>query len=271
MRGIALSLSHLTVLDVAPPALFDLAAGAGYQSVGLRVLPAVPGGTCYPLDARSARLWRRQAADAGVSVNDIEFLPLTPHVVVQELAQTLEHAADLGAKRINVSGDDPDFERLVRNFGALCDLARATGLDVELEFMRFRCVQSLPQALSVVGRAARPNGKVLVDLLHLFRSGGTAELLGQAPSQAIGSVQLCDAPRAGPADTELADEARNGRLFPGEGELPIGACLEALPTAVGFAVEVPCDRTRPGLNPLQRAHRACRASRDLLAAYPRFA
>ena len=43
------SLAALTVLDLAPPALIDVAASCGYDAVGIRLLPAMAGGIAYPL------------------------------------------------------------------------------------------------------------------------------------------------------------------------------------------------------------------------------
>lgn len=264
---IPLSLAHLTVLDVAPPALFDLAARAGYQNVGIRVLPAVPGTVSHPLSRAAVIEWRRRMADAGVGVHDVEFVPLTPDVRIGDYAQALALAAELGARRINVSGDDADSDRLAEQFGALCDLAADVGIGVDLEFMRFRIVGTLPQAFDVIRRAARPNGRLLIDLLHLFRSGGTAEMLREIPASALGSVQLCDARLEDPTDARIADEARQGRLFPGEGELPLIAFMDALPRTIAVGAEVPCARTHPELSSLECATRACAASREVLDAW----
>jgi sugar phosphate isomerase/epimerase len=264
---VPLSLAHLTVLDVAPPALFDLAAEAGFRSVGIRIHPAAPGAVSYPLSRQSVTDWRRRLADAGVGVHDIEFIPLTPQFRAEDHVAMLSLAGELGAKRLNVSGDDADRDRLVDHFGALCDLAAAAGLGVDLEFMRFRIVGSLPQALDVVRRAARPNGRLLIDVLHLFRSGGTAEMLAQVPASALGSLQLCDAPLEDPTDAGLVDEAREGRLFPGEGDMPLQAFLAALPGDIPIGLEVPTGRTYPRLDAQQRAAAACSAGRALLAGW----
>ena len=264
---IPLSLAHLTVLDVAPTALFDLAAEAGYQNVGIRVLPAVPGAIAYPLSHASVIEWRRRLADAGVGIHDVEFIPLTADVRIGDYAQTLALAAELGAKRLNVSGDDANFDRLAERFGALCDLAADAGIGVDLEFMRFRIVGTLRQALDVVTRAGRPNGRLLIDVLHLFRSGGTAEMLANVPADVLGSVQLCDAPSQDPTDAGIADEARQGRLFPGEGGLPLIAFLNALPGDIPVGVEVPTGSTHPQIGPKERAARACAATRELLASW----
>jgi len=262
-----LSLAHLTVLEVAPPALFDLAAEAGFQSVGIRILPAAPGAVSYPPSVATVPVWRRRMADAGVGIHDVEFIPLTPGVRIGEFAAVVALAAELGASRINVSGDDADTDRLVDRFGELCDLAAGAGLGVDLEFMRFRVIGTLQQALSIVERAGRANGRLLIDVLHLFRCGGTAAMLREVPAGALGSVQLCDAPRQDPTDAGLVAEAREGRLFPGEGELPLKAFMDALPRDIPVGVEVPTGSTHPALAAAERAARACNAARKLLASW----
>ena len=263
---VPLAVAHLTALDLAPPAWFDIAAQAGYQKVGIRILPAAPGALCYPLRRATVIDWRRRLADAGVGVHDVEFVPLTPDVDVDALRPTLALAAELGAQRLNVSGDDADTARLAGNFGRLCDLAAEVGLGVDLEFMRFRVVGSLPQALGIVTRAARPNGRLLIDLLHLYRSGGTPAMLREVPGEALGSVQLCDAPLRDPGDGALADEARAGRFFPGEGELPLRDYLDALPRGLPMGVEVPTSSSHPQFTALQRLVRGATTARRLLAA-----
>jgi hypothetical protein len=45
------SLAALTALELAPPGLIDAAAACGYDHVGIRLLPATPGGIAYPLPA----------------------------------------------------------------------------------------------------------------------------------------------------------------------------------------------------------------------------
>ena len=43
------SLATLTALEPAPPELIDVAAACGYEHVGIRLLPATPGGIACPL------------------------------------------------------------------------------------------------------------------------------------------------------------------------------------------------------------------------------
>ena len=56
----------------------------------------------------------------------------------------------------------------------------------------------------------------------------------------------------------LIREARTGRLLPGEGVLPLGELVAALPEGAPVAIEAPC-RATADLPALERAKRAYRA------------
>ena len=59
---------------------------------------------------------------------------------------------------------------LADRLAALCDLAAAHAMTVELEFMPFRALATLGQAIDAVARAARPNARVVIDTgLHAKR------------------------------------------------------------------------------------------------------
>src|SRR5207249_1674731 len=109
--------------------------------------------------------------------------------------------------------------------------------------------RTLADAVRVVDRAGRPEGAVLVDALHLQRSGGTpADVAALAP-QRLPYCQLCDAPAEpvwsggaqvlteAPADALAValTEARTGRLMPGDGELPLRDLVDALPPDAALA------------------------------------
>jgi sugar phosphate isomerase/epimerase len=237
-----IGLAHLTALDLPPPELIAAAARCGFRSVGLRVHPASAGGPAYP--TRTGTASHRALAQAlraeGMRLNEIEFIQITPEIDIRSFEPMLEAGGDLGATSVTVSGDDPDPHRLAAHFAGLCDLARPFGLRVDLEFMRWRVVGTLQQAAAVVRRADKANGAILVDALHLSRSGGRPADLATLPVNLLQAVQLCDAGAAMPAnDAETIAEAREGRLPPGEGALPLSELLAALPGDVAVSVEMP--------------------------------
>jgi len=168
----------------------------------------------------------------------------------------LEAGGNLGAVSVTVSGDDPDRSRLTANFAALCQQAARYGLRVDLEFMRWRVVGTLQQAEAVVREAGEPNGAILVDALHLTRSGGRPADLCSIPASALRAVQLCDAGAVAPTTNEqVIAEAREGRLPPGDGALPLLELLAALPAEVNVSVEMP-SRERDAKARIATAYRA---------------
>lgn len=243
-----LGIAHFTAISVEPLSFVEMAARTGYSSVGLRLHPAFPGAPFYQIPVASAlmRSLRARLADTGLCVHDIEFVVIDAQFNPETLAPMLESAGELGAKRLSLCGDDPDRSRLIANFAALCDLAARFQIGVDLECMAWRKVASFADAVSVVQAAGRPNGGVLVDALHLARTGGFPKDVLSAPASLIRSAQLCDAPAARP-ETEAAiiAEARAGRLPPGEGDLPLRDLLAALPDDAALSVEVPLSDGAP--------------------------
>ena len=200
------------------------------------------GALAYPVAAGSQAMRELRAVldGEGVRVTDIEFVSLTAQTRVADYQALLAAGAELGAVSLTVSGDDEDVARLTGNFAALCEMARGHGLRVDLEFMRWRPVATLQQACAVVTGAGQANSGVLVDALHLFRSGGQVADIGAVDPHLLRAVQLCDAPMLAPAEALIIPEAREGRLLPGEGQLPLATLLAALPGDVEISVEVPC-------------------------------
>lgn len=241
-----LGLAHFTCIGVPPVDLVRLAAKTGCASVGLRLSPAFPGAPFYelPTGSDAFRAMRRALADEGMRVYDIEFVTLGEDFVPASLAGILDSAAGLGARRLSVCGDDPDRPRLVARFAELCDLAAGFGMGVDLECMAWRQVASLPDAVRVVQAAGCPNGGVLVDALHLSRTGGSPDDLRAVPPGLIRHAQLCDAPAQAPGSMDaIIQEARAGRLPPGDGALPLAPLVAALPPTVALSIEVPITGT----------------------------
>jgi sugar phosphate isomerase/epimerase len=202
----------------------------------------------------------------GVSVFYIEIIFLQRDLDVATLKPMFDAGAALGARRAVVAGTDPDFGIIAEKLAEVCDLAHRFGMAVDLEFMPYQPVRTLADALEVIRRADRPNAHVLMDVLHFYRSGSRLDDLRGLDSRLLGSFQLCDAPAMPPAD--LAYEARNARLLPGEGGLDIHALMDLMPVGLPLGLEVPLALAHPNLGHLQRARMTVDATRRFLA-HPR--
>jgi sugar phosphate isomerase/epimerase len=259
-----LSLAHLTVLDTTPPELVTVAAAAGFRTIGIR-LTATPSVGVPPYDMLGDGPLLRETlarlADTGVSVLDTEFLRFEPEHPVGVPEGFLEASARLGARHVLVMSAEPEEARTLERFGDLCDRAAGYGLTVGLEFAIYTGVRTLADAARVVATSKRPNASVLIDALHFSRSGGLPAHVARVDPSLFRYAQLCDAgpDRPGPDDTPaLIREARMGRLLPGEGVLPLGELVAALPASVPLAIEAPC-RATADLPAVERAKRAYRA------------
>ncbi len=260
------SLSHLSELAASPPRLIELAARAGFSSVGLRISPASAGGLAYPTSTtREQAEVRRQLDATGITVLSIELLSIDEALRVGECSPLLGVGAAVGARRLTVTGDSTDFGLVAEKLAQLADLAGSYGIAVDLEFMPFRAVASLADALSVIDLAGCSNAHVLIDALHLQRSNSPLGLV-RAAARRIGVCHLCDAPAASPPLAELAVEARSRRLLPGTGELALWDLLEALPVGTPVAVEVPLSERYPHLEAEARLALLAEGTRSFLAA-----
>ena len=99
------------------------------------------------------------------------------------------------------------------------------------EFLPIFSVSTLAAAADIAAEVSRSNIGVLVDTLHLARSGGTAVDLGLFNPTLFPYLQLADAPLilADSSPAGLREEALFGRLLPGEGALPLAETLRAVP------------------------------------------
>lgn len=265
--AVPLSFAHLAALDLPPPELIAMLAEAGFASTSLRMRRTLPGTPEYPLtDPALLRATQAAIKATGVGVFYIEIIFLQRDLDVATLQPMFDAGAALGAGRAVVAGTDPDFAIVAEKLAQVCDLARSFGMAVDLEFMPYQPVRTLADALEVIRRAGRPNAHVLMDVLHFYRSGGRLDDLRGLDSGLLGSFQLCDAPAEPPAD--LAFEARNARLLPGEGGLDIHALMDLMPAGLPLGLEVPLALAHPSLGHLERARMTVDATRRFLA-HPR--
>jgi sugar phosphate isomerase/epimerase len=266
-----LSLAHLSVLDATPPELVTIAAAAGFRRIGIR-LSATPSVGVPPYDMLGDTPLLRETlarlADTGVSVLDVEFLRFEPELPKGIPEGFLEAAARLGAHYVLVMSTEPLEARTLERFCDLCDRAQQYGLHVCLEFAIYTGVRTLADAVRVVKTSGRTNASVLIDALHFSRSGGSPSDIAGVDAPLLQYAQICDAVAAIPTEaSDLIREARTGRLLPGEGALPLRHLVAALPCGIPLAVEAPV-RATAGLPALERAQRAWRAMRALLAGDP---
>ncbi|CAN7600011.1 sugar phosphate isomerase/epimerase [Bradyrhizobium sp. LjRoot220] len=261
------SLAALTVLELAPPALIDVAASCGYDAVGIRLLPAMPGGIAYPLDDEASLKETLARLDAtGITVADLEVVALRPETEIAAFSTFFETGARLGARHILVAAYDPDLGRFRDTYAAFCEAAAPYGLTADLEFMPWTYVPDLATATSIVAPMRQANAGILVDALHFDRSKSSFAELGAVPAHRLHYWQLCDGPAERPAtNEELIHAARYERLFPGDGGIDLISLTRAMPADITISIEVPTAELAKTVGAKDRAQRALDAARNLIA------
>jgi sugar phosphate isomerase/epimerase len=263
----AFSLAALTVLDLAPPALIDVAAACGYDAVGVRLLAAMPGGIAYPLDTKASLKETLARLDAtGIKVADLEVVALRPETEIAAFAAFFETGARLGARHILVAAYDPDLGRFGDRFAAFCEAAAPYGLTADLEFMPWTHVPDLATANRIVAPMGQANAGILVDALHFDRSRSSLGEIGAVSAHRLHYWQLCDGPAERPATTdEMMHAARHERMFPGEGGIDLVALARAMPADSTISIEVPTAELARTVGPKERAQRALDAAKHVIA------
>lgn len=242
-----IALAHLTAVHLNPAELVTIAGGAGYSAVGFKILPSAPGGPEFPLMDDRAMLADTLAAmdGEGVSVNEIEIIRLGEDFDPTIYTAFLEVGAKLGARSVIVAGDDENFDRLVQSFGRLCEVVEPYGMSVDIEFMPWKAIDTGKKALALLEAAGQPNGGILVDPLHVSRSGTTIADLAAIPHSMINYYQICDASAQMPRDLEeMLYVARKERMLPGQGGIDLRGMVDVLPDDVVVSVEIPSEINR---------------------------
>lgn len=272
-----LGIEMLTLLGMPPVEYVRLAGELGCKEVstGLTGLPLTLFGITdyapYPMwSLRDDPALRRDMVaamrDAGVAIGLGEGFRVAPDCPAAGWAADLDLMAELGAVRINAICMDEAMVESGAAADAMAELAGMTsarGMDFTIEFFPPTGINSLDRALAIVQHIGPGKARLLVDTMHFFRTGGTVERLKALDPDLIGYVQLSDLP------PDIADDAYFGmamfaRGIPGEGTLPLGEFVRALPGHVTVSLEVPrLADLRAGMAPRDHAARCVAAARAL--------
>lgn len=261
-----LSLAYLTVQGCPPVEHVKAAAAAGYDAAGLRLFAPHGLELAHPIigDKALVREIKTVAADLGISFLDGEVFTLRPDTDVRDWTPVLDLARELAMPLMQVTSEDPDFARAADNLGRAADLAAPLGITIAIEFMRWRATPTIEDAARLARACGRGNVGLLVDALHLSRSGGSPAAVAALPKELMLYVQICDAAATMPSDDAACiAEARGARMLPGEGSLWLAELMALLPPDVAISVETP-HRGDAALSFEERARRGMAATRRFL-------
>jgi sugar phosphate isomerase/epimerase len=263
-----IGIAPMTILELTPPEMVTVAAEAGYDFVGLRLVNATPE---EPVRATLGltdliRETKARLDATGLELIDIEILRLKPETNVRaDFEAFFETGAFLGASQALIAGNDPDHSRLADNYNELGILAGEYGITPNLEPMPWTDIRSITEARAVLAQATHSNIGILVDAIHWDRSDATLDDLRAVPAEYLHYMQLDDAPTEKPTTLdELLHQGRAHRYLPGHGGLDLVGLLNALPADLPISLEAPVVATAH-LPAIDRARAALAATQEFLA------
>jgi sugar phosphate isomerase/epimerase len=268
-----LGLEFISTLGMNPVEAVRLTAELGLRRAGMAPSPITDNPHEFaPWDFRSdpalVRATKAAAREHGVEIALGEGFLIMPGLNMADFEPAVDIMAELGAPVLNGVCIEQDRARATDEFALFAELAAKRGLVATLEFMPLMWPATLAEALDFVKATGAPNARLLLDAMHVYRSGATTADVAALDPAMIAYVQLCDVPLpasgAAVAD-DYGEEARHNRLCPGEGDLPLADFVAALPPEVTIGLEVPMLRKAQAGVGLRDALAPCvAASRRLL-------
>lgn len=264
-----LTLGSLTISDASMPEIVTATAKAGFVGCGMRITgrkltdqgPTLVGNPALTKEVRD------RARDGGIRLSSVTAYHFDPSIKVSDFEPVIEIASQLEAKTFGVACQDPDESRFVDKLAQFAERAETIGARVAIELMPYSQAKTFKQTYRIIKNTGRPNVGLNLDALHLARAGGTPDDIKTMDPKRIFIVQLCDAPRNKPDSMDLPTESRTGRLYPGDGELPLFELLDAIPKdREELECETPSQENRH-LPAIDRAKIAKQKTVDFLTRY----
>jgi 4-hydroxyphenylpyruvate dioxygenase len=139
------------------------------------------------------------------------------------------------------------IDRAAADFHELGERAASRGLRVGYEALAWgRHVNDYRDAWEIVRRADHRSIGVILDSFHTLAPSFPVSAIQSIPADKIFLVQLADAPKLG---LDILSWSRHFRCFPGQGDLPVAAFMEAV-QATGYSgplsLEIFNDQFRSG-------------------------
>jgi sugar phosphate isomerase/epimerase len=267
--GSRIGIDFISVMGMPPVDFIALAADLGCSNIGLAPQPIVSNPYNFPeWSLLGNPALQRDVAGAlrehKVTISLGEGFLVRPGADIADAAPLFDLMAELGAQRVNVASIEVDRTRNFDQIAQFARMAAERGLSPVLEFAPIMAVTNLSMALEALAYVDQPGFAILVDALHLFRSGGTVADVAALDPSLIGYVQLCDGPAEWTQESYL-DEARFHRLCPGTGAFPLKDLVAAVPDDIILGLEIPMqNKALAGVSPREYLSECVAGAKALL-------
>jgi sugar phosphate isomerase/epimerase len=230
------------VPECGPVETIRAAAAGGFDATGLWIEPD-------NWTAQSTRDCRAALADSGLELLDVEVIWIKPDSDMAAHKAVIDIGAELGAKNVLCVSSDPDSGATAAALMELCRHAEGANMRVALEFGIFTEVKNLQMAMAVLDDVGHPLRALLIDPIHVDRSGTSIADIASVPRELLPYAQFCDAPAQRPDPENFDDiitDAIDLRQQCGDGGLDLLAMYQALPADIPLSIELRSKALRQG-------------------------
>ena len=261
-----ISLASGVVPEFGPMETIRAAVDGGFDAVGLWIEP--PRWT-----PRLMHDVKHSLGDSGLELLDVEVVWIKRDSDMSDHKRCLDIGMELGAKNVLCVSSDPDPGATAARLFELCSHAEQGGMRVALEFGIFTEVKTIGAARKILDVVSHPLRALLIDPIHVDRSGATPDDIAAVPRALLPYAQFCDAPAERPDAADfnaVITDAIDLRRQLGEGALPLHGMLRALPADIPLAIELRSKVLRDSYpDPGERARATARATRAWLGGVSR--
>lgn len=223
------------VPDADPWDIPRIAKAAGFASSGMWVDPNAA------WQGNALKKTRQALAETRISLIDVEAAWLESNEHATDNHKIIVEAGhELGARNLLVVSRHDDYAASVSQFREICELA-GDSLRVALEFGEFTSIKNLAAAKQFISDVSHPAGGILIDLMHINRSGDALPELDEA---LFPYLQACDFQQSSAAMTgmDYITAAVDGRCPLGEGEARRADIEQACRSVLDISLEI---RSKP--------------------------
>ena len=248
-----LYLTQNSIRTVGPLELIDIAAQNGFDGISVRLIP-ISTMPFFPIVGDKELIAEIKAAltKSRIRLIEIYTLYIRPEFDFAQYVAALQLGAELGASFAMILCFDPEQARREDNLGRLCDAAAPLGLTLGVEFVPTSNIRTAQEAASFIAATGRKNASIVIDPMHLYRSGGKPADIAAVDPRLWRYTQI--------NDFDIA--AGEARLL-GEGNLPLRELLGVLPPGIPLIPEISAPKDRP-VPPREWAERIATSTRAFL-------
>lgn len=264
LRPVDVGLAPLTVGRPTAREMVTAAEAGGFGRLGMTLWAPDGGLDAICTDGKAMRVVARSLRRAGLEVTDVGVVVLTRRLDLGKVRRVMHVGRGLGARRLVVMNREPDASRAAAVLASVAGVAGELDMVVGVEFIPYSATPDVAAAVALVRAVSSPHVGLVLDVLHLFRSGGGPGVVSSVPVPLV-LVQLCDASGSPPPPALLRAESLTDRRYPGLGDLPLREVVAGVPSGVPMTLEAPVARDG-GLPAAERARRAAAALYRFAAA-----